>query len=68
MSTLKQVAPAFLKMAHQIVWCTVATVDSDGRPRSRILHPIWQWDGRELIGWIATGPTPTKRAHLNASA
>jgi hypothetical protein len=67
-STLKQVAPAFLKMAHQIVWCTVATVDADGRPRSRILHPIWQWDGRELIGWIATGPTPTKRAHLNASA
>jgi hypothetical protein len=67
-STLKQVAPAFVKMAHQIVWCTVATVDSDRRPRSRILHPIWQWDGRELIGWIATGPTPTKRAHLNASA
>ncbi len=64
---MKQVAPAFVKMAHQIVWCTVATVDSDGRPRSRILHPIWQWDGRELIGWIATGPTPTKRAHLKAS-
>src|SRR5262249_24062205 len=66
-STLRQVAPAFVKMAHQIVWCTVATVDADGRPRSRILHPIWQWDGRELTGWIATGPTPLKRAHLKAS-
>src|SRR4051794_14018589 len=64
---LKQVAPAFVKMAHQIVWCSVATVDSDSRPRSRVLHPLWQWDGRELIGWIATGPTPTKRAHLKAS-
>jgi hypothetical protein len=31
------------------------------------LHPIWEWDGDQLIGWIATSPTPTKRAHLNAS-
>ncbi len=68
MSSLKQVAPAFVKMAHEIVWCTAATVDSDGRPRSRILHPMWQWDGRELTGLIITGPTPIKRAHLKASA
>ncbi len=33
-------------------------------PRSRILHPLWEWDGDELVGWIATGPTPTKRSHL----
>ena len=54
-------------MAHRIVWATVATVNSHGRPRSRILHPIWQWDGERLTGWIATSPTPTKRAHLTAS-
>jgi len=65
--TLNEVVPAFVKMAHDIVWCTVATVDSRGRPRSRILHPIWQWDGETLIGWIGTSPTPTKRAHLAAS-
>ena len=51
-------------MAHRIVWATVATVDRQGRPRSRILHPFWIWDGEELVGWIATGPTPLKRAHL----
>lgn len=67
MNELSQVAPAFVTMAHQIVWCTVATVDEHGRPRSRILHPIWQWDGRQVVGWIATSPTPTKRAHLQAS-
>ena len=67
-SKLADVAPAFVAMAHRIVWCTVATVDAKGRPRSRILHPIWEWDGKRLTGWIATGPTPTKRAHLNASA
>lgn len=66
MHPLQEVAPAFVEMAHRIVWCTVATVDSKNRPRSRILHPIWQWDGDQLIGWIGTGPTPTKRAHLDA--
>ncbi len=64
---LSTVAPAFIAMAHQIVWCTVATVDGKGRPRSRILHPIWQWDGETLTGWIGTSPTPTKRAHLTAN-
>ena len=64
---LSDVAPAFVAMAHRIVWCTVATVDAKGRPRSRILHPIWEWDGERLTGWIATGPTPMKRAHLSAS-
>ena len=66
MQPLDQVAPAFRDMAHQIVWASVATVDRDGRPRSRILHPYWEWDGTDLTGWIATVPTPVKRAHLDA--
>jgi hypothetical protein len=64
MNELAATAPAFVEMAHRIVWCTVATVDEQGRPRSRILHPLWEWDGSSLVGWIATGPTPVKRAHL----
>ncbi|MEZ4646466.1 MAG: pyridoxamine 5'-phosphate oxidase family protein [Chloroflexota bacterium] len=67
MHELTEIAPAFVEMAHRIVWCNAATVDSKGRPRSRVLHPIWQWDGTRLTGWIGTGPTPTKRAHLNAN-
>jgi hypothetical protein len=67
MQSLAEVAPAFVEMAHRIVWSSAATVDEHGRPRSRILHPIWQWDGERLVGWIATSPTPTKRAHLSAS-
>ena len=67
MSTLTEVAPAFVEMAHGIVWAGVATVDAQGRPRSRILHPLWQWDGAKLVGWIGTTPTPAKRAHLKAS-
>ena len=67
MSALAVTAEAFVEMAHRIVWATVATVDDRDRPRSRILHPVWQWDGSSLVGWIATSPTPIKRAHLSCS-
>ncbi|MEZ4571472.1 MAG: pyridoxamine 5'-phosphate oxidase family protein [Thermomicrobiales bacterium] len=67
MQELQEVAPPFVEMAHGIVWCNVATVDREDRPRSRILHPVWQWDGDALVGWIGTGPTPVKQAHLNHS-
>jgi hypothetical protein len=65
MSDLAVTAPAFLEMAHRIVWASAASVGPDGRPRQRILHPFWQWDGTSLSGWIATGPSPTKRAHFD---
>ena len=67
MSDLNETAPAFVAMAHRIVWASVATVDTHGRPRSRILHPIWQWDGARLAGWVGTTPTPAKRSHLGGS-
>jgi hypothetical protein len=67
MPELDAVAPAFVEMAHRIVWATAATVDEQGRPRTRILHPFWEWDGTALVGWIATSPTPLKRAHLEHS-
>ncbi|BCI51477.1 pyridoxamine 5'-phosphate oxidase [Mycolicibacterium litorale] len=66
MHTLDLVAPAFVDMAHAIVWASAATVDVNCRPRTRVLHPIWEWDGTDLFGWIATVPSPVKRAHLAA--
>jgi hypothetical protein len=65
MTELAVVAPAFVKTAHRIVWATVATVDADGGPRTRVLHPIWEWDGATLTGWIATSPRSTKARHLD---
>ena len=67
MSPLVEIAPAFVEVAHRIVWATVATVDATNRPRSRVLHPLWEWDGAALVGWIATGPTPVKLADLEHS-
>lgn len=67
MAALTEIAQPFVDVAHRIVWATVATVDPHGRPRSRILHPYWEWDGERLTGWIATGHTPVKVAHLDHS-
>src|SRR5215470_2874656 len=60
MNSLSETASAFFEMAHRIVWCSAATVDSKGRPRSRILHPIWEGS----TGWIATHPDSHKAGHL----
>jgi len=66
MATLDIIAPAFVEMAHRIVWCVAATTDPRGRPRTRVLHPIWEWDGAELTGWIATSPLSPKAHDLTA--
>ena len=62
---LSTVAPGFVEIAHSIVWCTVATVDTGGAPRTRILHPIWEWDGESLTGWIATSTQSLKAKHFD---
>lgn len=67
MQPLAEVAPAFVAMAHRIVWCTVATVDPMNRPRTRMLHPIWEYDGDRLTGWIATSPASPKAGHIAAN-
>ncbi|MBB6174588.1 general stress protein 26 [Nocardiopsis mwathae] len=57
----------FLDFTSRIVWCTVTTVDAKGRPRSRILHPIWEVAGGGPVGWVFTGRTPVKTRHLAAN-
>ncbi len=55
-----EIETEFIERVFKIVWCNVATVDTKGRPRSRILHPIWE--GK--VGWIGTRPTSAKAKHL----
>jgi hypothetical protein len=43
-----------------MVWCSAATVDGDRRPRSRVLHPIWEGS----TGWITTDRQSLKARHL----
>ncbi len=59
-----ELADHFVAIAHRVVWCSVATVDRRGRPRSRVLHPVWERTADGLVGWVGTRATPLKRAHL----
>jgi general stress protein 26 len=53
----------FMERVARIVWCTVTTVDRKGRPRARMLHPVWEGS----TGWIATGRSSFKAKHLAAN-
>ncbi|WP_226367819.1 pyridoxamine 5'-phosphate oxidase [Pseudonocardia sp. ICBG162] len=55
----------FVTIAHRVVWCAMATVDVRGRPRSRIVHPVWTigTDGVP-VGRIVSRRGSPKAAHL----
>jgi hypothetical protein len=55
---------AFMATAERIVYCSLATVDRRGRPRSRLVHPVWERRGDGLVGWVGSRPTPLRRAHI----
>jgi general stress protein 26 len=59
-ASFAEIEQEFMRRITRIVWCTVSTVDRKGRPRSRILHPIWEGS----TGWIATGRHTLKTKHL----
>jgi general stress protein 26 len=59
-STFAEIEPEFIERVHRMVWCSVATVDRRGRPRSRILHTIWEG----ATGWTATRRHSLKSTHL----
>lgn len=60
-----EIAEEFILRAHTMVWCNLATVDRLNRPRSRVLHPIWEVTGADApVGWIGTRRHSHKTHHL----
>jgi hypothetical protein len=57
----------FLRIVTEVVWCTVATVDTRGRPRTRILHPYWEVMDDAPVGWVGTVKSELKMRHLAAN-
>ena len=51
---------AFMERVQHAVYCNVATVDRKNRPRSRVMHPLW--DGS--IGWVISWSRSHKAKHL----
>jgi hypothetical protein len=66
-ATLELVADAARPIVERIVWCTVTTVGPDRAPRSRLMHPVWWWDGRHPVALVTARPTALKRRHLAAN-
>ena len=66
-SSFAPFAEDVLGIVADTVSCTVTTVDAAGRPRSRILHPIWEVIDDRPVVWVMTGRTPVKTAHIAAN-
>lgn len=50
----------FIGRVHAMVWCSMATLDTRNRLRSRILHPIWEG----ATGWASARPHSLKAKHI----
>ena len=54
------IQPEMMRRIEEAIYCIMATVDRRGRPRTRILHLVW--DGP--IGYVITDPDSLKAKHL----
>jgi general stress protein 26 len=59
-----EVRPEFEAYVGDVVYATMTTVDAKGRPRARVLIPVWEGLAGTPSGWLATYRTPVKEAHL----
>jgi general stress protein 26 len=59
-ASFAQIEDEFMRRIRRTVWCSLATVDRRGRPRQRLVHPIWEGS----TGWIGTNRDSFKAKHL----
>jgi general stress protein 26 len=55
-----EIQEEFFARVQEAVYCNMATIDRKKRPRSRIMHPVW--DGP--MGWVISWPGSHKAKHL----
>jgi len=60
---LEEIEAVARPIVERIVWCPVATVGADGAPRTRLMHPVWWWDGERPAALVSARPTPLKVRH-----
>ncbi|GAA5156957.1 pyridoxamine 5'-phosphate oxidase family protein [Pseudonocardia eucalypti] len=59
-----EISGEFVRYVTDIKYATMTTVDAKGRPRARVLLPIWELTEAGPVGWLAAYRTPVKVAHL----
>jgi general stress protein 26 len=62
-SSFSEIEAEFNERVNKSVWCNVGTVDTHNRPRSRIMHPVWEGP----VGWVTFRPGTPKVKHLAAN-
>ena len=55
-ATFSAMQTEFLERVQEAIYCNLATIDLKGRPRSRIVHPVWEGS----VGWIISWPVTPK--------
>jgi general stress protein 26 len=61
---LREIVAVAQPIVERIVWSTVTTVSADGEPRTRIMHPVWQWTGSAPVALVSAKRTPIKTRHI----
>jgi general stress protein 26 len=59
-TAFENIQQEFMERIQKAVYCNMATIDRQGRPRSRVIHAVW--DGP--VGWVITWPKSHKARHL----
>lgn len=59
-ATFADLQTEFLARVSHAVYASLATIDTHDRPRTRVVHPIWEGS----IGWIVSWPATPKSKHL----
>ena len=62
-SSFNELQSEFIRRVSKAIYGSVATIDRKNRPRSRIMHPVW--DG--YIGWVISWPQSHKAKHLQGN-
>jgi general stress protein 26 len=60
-SSFTEIEAEFIERAHRMVWCDMATVGPDDRPRTHIVHPLWEGD----TAWITSLRDGPKAADID---
>lgn len=59
-TSFAEIETEFIQRVHSMVWCSMATLDTKNRLRSRILHPLWEG----ATGWASARPNSLKARHV----
>lgn len=57
MPEFADLATEFSRRVESTVWCTLATTDGANRPRTRIVHPVWDLSAGTPVGWLGSRPS-----------